>query len=63
MIGKKYEISGMTLEITADAGEKWQTINITTKEIVYFNKTQLQNAIKLGKASEVLDDAEEQVKG
>ena len=63
MIGKKYEISGMTLEITADAGEKWETINLTTKEIVYFNKTQLQDAIKLGKANEVLDDDEEQVNG
>ncbi len=63
MIGKKYEISGMTLEITADAGEKWETINLTTKEIVYFNKAQLQDAIKLGKANEVLDDDEEQVNG
>ena len=61
MIGKKYEISGMTLEITADAGEKWETINLTTKEIVYFNKAQLQDAIKLGKANEVLDDDEEQI--
>ena len=63
MIGKKYEISGMALEIIADVGEKWKTLNITTKEIVYFNKTQLQDAIKLGKVTEVLGDGEESVDG
>ena len=59
MVGKKYEISGMTLEIIGDAGEKWETINMTTKDIVYFNKIQLQDAIKLGKVSEIIDDGEE----
>ena len=62
MIGKKYEISGMTLEIKADAGEEWEIINTTTKEIIYFNKIQLQNAIKLGKVIEILDGSEKSLR-
>jgi len=52
MIGKKFIISGMIIEIISDAGEEWETRNITTRETVLFNKTVLQNAIKLGKAEE-----------
>ena len=51
-IGQKYIISGMTLEITANAGEKWEMRNTTTNEIVFLNKMVLLNAIKLGKAEE-----------
>ena len=60
MIGKKFMISGMAIEIVSDDGERWQTQNITTKQIVFFNKLILQNAIKLGKAEEIskLDDKE-----
>lgn len=53
MIGKKFIISGMTIEIISDDGDKWKTRNITTKETVSFNKIDLQNAIKLGKAEEI----------
>jgi hypothetical protein len=56
MIGKKFEISGMKLEILADSGDEWQTRNITTKEIVLMDKTVLKNAIKLGKADEITGD-------
>lgn len=60
MIGKKFMISGMAIEIVSDDGERWQTQNITTKQTVFFNKLILQNAIKLGKAEEIskLDDKE-----
>lgn len=37
-IGKKFMISGMTVEIVSDDGERWETRNITTKEIVFFDK-------------------------
>ncbi|OOZ41219.1 hypothetical protein [Solemya elarraichensis gill symbiont] len=53
MIGKKMMISGMAIEIISDAGDRWETRNITTKETVFFNKSVLQNAIKLGKAEEI----------
>lgn len=52
-IGQKFMISGMTIEITSDAGERWETRNITTREIVFFDKSVLLNAIKLGKAEEI----------
>lgn len=52
-IGQKFTISGMTIEIIADAGEQWETRNITTREIVFFDKSVLLNAIKLGKAEEI----------
>lgn len=55
IIGKKFMISGMTIDIISDAGDKWETRNITTKEIVFMNKLVLQNAIKLGKAEDVTD--------
>jgi hypothetical protein len=55
MIGKKYEIAGMILEIKDDAGEEWVIINTTTKDIINFNKIQLQDAIKLGKVVDVSD--------
>ena len=58
MIGKKIIISGMTIEIISDDGKKWKTRNITTKQIVSFNKTDLQNAIKLGKA-EVISEQDD----
>lgn len=55
MIGKKFMISGMSLEIMSDAGDKWETRNITTAETVYFDKSVLLNAIKLGKAEEIVE--------
>ncbi len=54
-IGQKFIISGMTIEIVSDAGEKWETCNITTREIVFFDKLVLLNAIKLGKAEEIVE--------
>jgi len=55
MIGKKFIISGMTLEIVSDAGEQWETLNVTTKETVLMNKIVLQNAVKLAKTGEVTE--------
>lgn len=55
LMGKKFMISGMTIDIISDAGDKWETRNITTRETVFMNKLVLQNAIKLGKAEEVTD--------
>lgn len=53
MIGKKFEIRGMVIEIISDDGDRWKTRNITTKETDLINKQVLQNAIRLGKAKEV----------
>jgi hypothetical protein len=57
MTGKQYKISGMTIEIIADDGERWKTHNVTTNEIIYFDKSTLEKAIKLGKAEEVTEDS------
>ena len=54
-IGQKFIISGMTIEIVSDDGERWETRNITTREIVFFDKSVLLNAIKLGKAEEIVE--------
>ena len=54
-VGQKYMISGMTIEIVSDDGDKWQTRNITTREIVFFDKLVLLKAIKLGKAEEFVE--------
>ena len=57
MTGKQYKISGMTVEIIADDGERWKMHNVTTNEIIYFDKATLEKAIKLGKAEEVTEDS------
>ncbi len=59
MVGKKFNIAGMIIEIISDEGDKWNTRNITTKETVLFNKIVLQDAIKLGKAEEISDVVDE----
>jgi hypothetical protein len=60
MIGRKYSISGMTIEIVSEDGERWEARNTTTQETVFIEKSVLQNAIKLGKAEEIplLNDEE-----
>ncbi|HFD33012.1 MAG TPA: hypothetical protein ENJ28_09965 [Gammaproteobacteria bacterium] len=55
LIGKKFIISGMTIEIISDDGDKWETRNITTNATISLNKLVLDNAIRLGKAEEVTD--------
>lgn len=55
MIGKKIIISGMTIEIIADDGESWECRNITTKETVFFKKSVVKDAIKLGKAEVIFE--------
>ncbi len=55
LIGKKYVISGMSIEVISDAGERWEMRNLTSKETVYINKAVLDNAIRLGKAEAVSD--------
>jgi len=54
-VGEKFMISGMTIEIIADDGERWETRNITTREIVFFDKSVFLNSIKLGKAEEIVE--------
>lgn len=50
LIGKKYMISGMAIEILLEAGDRWKTRNLTTGDVVYFHKDKLEKAIRLGKA-------------
>lgn len=52
LIGKTFAIAGMDIRIVADAGDKWETLNLTTNEPGSMDKKILQNAIKLGKAEE-----------
>jgi hypothetical protein len=54
-IGQKYYISGMTIEVVSDDGERWETRNITTRDTVFFDKSVLLKAIKLGKAEEIIE--------
>ena len=60
MIGKHVSISGMSIEVIADDGERWECRNITTRETVFIAKSALKNAIKLGKAEVIseIDDNE-----
>ena len=53
ILGKTFVISGMTIEIIADAGDKWETRNTTTKETIFMDKQVLESAVKLAKAEEV----------
>lgn len=57
LTGKKFMISGMAIEVVADAGDRWKTTNLTTHETVFFKKQVLESAIKLGKAEELSDVA------
>jgi len=57
IVGKKFEISGMIIEVISDEGDSWVTLNTTTRETVHFNKKTLEDAIKLGKADEVIDSS------
>jgi hypothetical protein len=59
LVGKRFTISGMIIEVLSDAGEQWQVRNITTRDILKMNKSVLANAIKLGKA-EALPEADKQ---
>jgi len=60
IIGKRFLISGMTIEVVSDEGERWKTLNRTTNDTVYFKKIFLQNAIKLGKAEEIIQPVAEE---
>lgn len=53
MIGKRFLISGMSIEIVADAGDRWETRNLTTNETVFIKKDVLDHAIRFGKAEEI----------
>ena len=55
MIGKKFYISGMTIEVVGEEGDKWETRNSTTQATVWFDKKVLEDAVKLGKAEEITD--------
>lgn len=54
-VGEKFIISGMTIEVVSDDGDRWEMRNTTTKEIVFFDKSVLLNAVKLGKAEEIVE--------
>jgi len=55
LMGKRIDIAGMTLDIVADAGERWECRNTTTRETVLMDKSVIDRAIRLGKA-ELSDD-------
>lgn len=60
ILGKNFTISGMVIKIVSEESDKWETRNVTTNETIFFKKSVLENAIKLGKAIEtsLLDDEE-----
>jgi hypothetical protein len=53
LVGKRFAISGMTIEVLSDQGDKYQVRNVTTRDILEMDKTMLVNAIKLGKAEQI----------
>ena len=53
LIGKTYVISGMTIRVLSEEKGKYVAENVTTHEIVRFDRAFLEKAIKLGKAEEV----------
>jgi len=53
IIGKKFVISGMSIEIISEKGDKWEARNTTTNKIVLFDKTMFEKAIKLGKTEHI----------
>ena len=60
LIGKRIQISGMLLQVVSDAGDRWETRNITTQETVFIDKSVLQKAIKLAMA-EVISEFDESI--
>ena len=48
----------MLIEILSEEDARWQTRNITTKETVFIDKSVLNNAIKFGKAEEIVEPDE-----
>lgn len=46
-------IAGMVIEIVSDKEDRWEARNITTHEIVFFDKSVLEKSIRLGKAEEI----------
>lgn len=53
MFGKKFSITGMTLEVVSDEGDKWKLRNVTTNEIILMDKSVLDKSIRLGQAEEI----------
>ena len=53
IVGKRFAISGMTIDVLSDEGDKYQVRNLTTRDIIELDKTMLVNAIRLGKAEQV----------
>lgn len=54
MLGNKYIITGMFMEVIADEGDSWALRNHTTKETIRLDKRVLEQSLKLGKAEPVL---------
>lgn len=59
MLGKVFIISGMTIKIVSDDGERWEACNTTTNETVFFDKSFLEKSIRLGKAEEMQNESYE----
>lgn len=55
LTGRKFVISGMTIEVIAENGEQLETQNLTTHETIMMKKSVLLHAIRLGKAEELFD--------
>ena len=53
LVGKRFAISGMTIEVLSDQGDKYQVRNVTTRDVLEMDKTMLVKAIKLGKAEQI----------
>lgn len=53
MIGKGFMVSGIIIEVIANDGDRLQTRNITTRKTVFFDRSALEKAIKLGMAEEI----------
>ena len=62
MIGKRFLITGMRIEIVSDEGDKWQVRNLTTHQTLLFDKKVLDHAIRLGKAEEVSSETDHEDK-
>lgn len=59
LIGKTYNIAGMSIQILSDDGDSYSTRNLTTGETVVLAKAMLESAIRLGKAEEMVDEGDQ----
>ena len=53
MIGKKYEIKGLKIEIVKDLGDKWGVDSSTNQDVDSIDKEVLDDAINISDAVEI----------